>query len=898
MAEDLQRGEDFRQHHLAWIVVRHFLGAAELRELCGEIVSACSNGNLSLKDVVLEHRIPAQDSMGVWAISMRHSEEPLRSYLTRFVQVVAWQGDAEAGLHGNEGEVTDFEIMKSLEFSLRMSREDLVSFNWSDKDISASTAPLRPILESLEGLQAAYQSGELGFQPDLTPFESSSPLRACIVKHLGDLLADVNAWEPASSFYSHALQLLNACNAPHWHHLKSNLEILFNQSAATATAMTGHAERALALMNDAVNSSQGADVLAIRNGADDQRRAKRAIDPADFGYDDRASVVFAPQAVQAPQLIHAMENWAEKRFDDAHRWFWAALRRQIAFGSYLARNETKAYYGLSMFEKIENDLGNRRDAGSFDLALRLLIDSLRYTIVEKTEWSSDFIAKYVDDAVIERAIGSAGSVKAEERQRSNVVVALFKNWLKLLPAERQYEAKIMMSFLSHLSVRFEREFFAERNTGGLALKAFKEASRDRPEFRQIGSAAACTAVISGLRRRHPLDVGEAIELADIYRKDFSVEELRDVTEHILALTEAIPDGQGDWPIVRPVINFLGSSYVARKAKESPLGLRIAKEMLRLTFENKSEQPQAMFVLRYLDPKIVQDHVAQERLADLVGSLKARALQTNSSSSIGAIQALLIAPHFAGSEAVNAALEGLSAVLTIRNPKRPSLIFNEAYYPLIDLARNKNEVIEVLNVTAERLREQLRPLAEKICDVWKAAAGSSVIFSTFSIPQSNEPNPTIVHNWTFASFAFGRAYDFTSEIEEAIAAARQNRDIRKSIDVARVVFAAGKPHDMSLMESIESSPESFYSGLGTWLLAVKSYAGNERKAALRNLIESCFKFGPDGQDIAVLLLAHELGIKMEPNAATRIYHEKLLKNRHLRNSLTPIYRMIVAEEEED
>lgn len=896
--ETTSRGEDFRDNQLLWIVVRHFLGAAELRELCGEIVSA-HGGDLSLGDICKEYRVPTQDSMGVWAISIKPTEDRMKSFLARFVQTVVWQGDQEAGLHGSEGDPEDVVVMQALELALRLSREDLVSFHWPQRDLTPLSDPLLPFLENMRRLQGDLGLGQLTFNPATSLVRGNSPLQACLIKHLGDLLADCNAWEWALRLYTEALTLLNGCDASEWLNLTSALKILFNQSIATANLMIGGREEALSIMDSLVAPPSGADFLAIWNGVSDRHHARRAVAPENFGRDERGSVVFSPQTIYAPRLVHAFENWAAKRFQDAQRWFWSVLRRQIAFGSYSERNETKAYYGLCVIDGIEDDLGKHRNESGFRMAIRLLIDSLRYQVVEKAHWSDELISTYVRQEVVETAINIAKEVPAEVQSRSNVIAMLFKHWLTSLPADRIQEAGLMIGFLSGLVVQYGRQFWAERNTGGMAMKILKEVGKDRPEFREVSSAAVCDAIVSGLKGRHPLELGEAIELADIYRKDFSEAELQFVVEQVLAVTENIPDGKADWPIMRPAIGFLSSIYVLPSSKDTSRGQRIAKEMLRLTLENENENSQAMFVLRNLDPALVEMNVSKERLAELVGSLEKKSQQTNSSASLAAIQALLVAPRLAGGRALEAALGGLEEILTIKNANRPSLILNDAYYPVIDLSKNKAEVGEMLGLTEEALRERMRPLATRICNIWKTATNATTIFSRFSIPPSNEADPTIVHNWSFASLAFGNAFDFRDEIDQAMATARQHRDLQKPMDVARVVFAAGRrQEDMSFFEQTESTAEAFYAGLGTRLLLVATYEPEKRGKALNDLLETCFKFGPDGQDVAVLLMANEFGVKRADSNMTRAYREKLLKSRSLRNSLVPVLRMIVVEEDHD
>ncbi|MEB2848100.1 hypothetical protein [Endobacterium cereale] len=893
------RSLEFQQNLHLWLIVRHFLSAFELRELCSAVVSITSGGEYDLHDLCTELTVPTDDPISTWVVTITPREGFLRQYLGRFLQTVVWQGDDGAGMHGNEGSVEEVQSVKELEFTLWLSSWDLSSGDLDLKN-AALHITLRPFVEQLLGLRSATIDSTA--EGSVGGLSKNTPLNALLLKHMGDLCADNDAWSRASSFYRNAQDLLRKCDHPDWQNLRNTAALLIDQSIAAAALILEGPDAALSSLEAIVAPSRELSALAVLNVMPDLMRASSAADPMKFGVDRRGSLVFAPQLIDDRSLLRAFEAWSHKRFSDAHRWFWSVLRRQIAFGSTEGRNDTKGYYGLCILESVEQQqLENRTDTNSFQTAVRLLIESQEFSLVEKYQWKKETISSYVRLEQIQAALDVAESAFNESHlvARQMVLVAIFRAWIDDLPAARMEEAKKIISYFANLAAKHERVFWKDKNIGAYALKSLAAAAKKRPQFRSVDVPAVVNAVMGCLKRRNPLEVGDAIGVADLFRNDFNKTELGEVLSRVLEITESLPAEQGHWPITQPAIKLMSDKDVGGQfGDDTHLGKRMANELLRLTFGNPGEYPNVMFLLRHLKPTIVRENVSQEKMNQVVSTLVERAKQSNSSAAVGAIQALLISPGIAGSVAVNSALDSLAKVIE-PSRKRATVAFGEAYYPLINLSQNRAEVQAALNLSAEKMQERLQPIVAAICAIWELAVDEPLIFAAFSIPPQNEPDSTTVHNWSFASASFGHEFNFQHEIDEAVAKARANEKLRAPIDLGRAVFAAGgNGSEFITSEEDDESGEAFYAILGTRLLIATALERDERQKAVRRLTHSCLVYGPDGQDVAVFLKAIELNLAPPHPQITSSYRERLLVNKMLRNSLMPVFEKLIKSKAKD
>ncbi len=92
------------------------------------------------------------------------------------------------------------------------------------------------------------------------------------------------------------------------------------------------------------------------------------------------------------------------RYREAHRWFWATLRRQTALGGTTTSWATRGHYGRSIIDELRALLGRQNVPANFALGVRMLIESGRTDLVEKTSWSAELVETYVNDNVLDEIV--------------------------------------------------------------------------------------------------------------------------------------------------------------------------------------------------------------------------------------------------------------------------------------------------------------------------------------------------------------------------------------------------------------------------------------------------------------------------------------------------------------
>lgn len=885
------RHRDFREHHLLWLVVRHYLPADLLRELCAATVDAVSDGSVALADLCEEQLSSDASPLANWAVRPKPVRGGVHAYLQRFLQIVVWQGDQEPGIYEKDVTPGELTAMKAVEAALMVAHADLSSIRHFAKRMEASPS-IERLIQSVARLKDSLDAGDAVETDVASMVVSDSPLAAILVKHLGDLCGDADRWDGALRLYADADGLLAGSTPPPWRDLRRALVSMVTQSRATALRFTrGPAAAKLALESLLDDATINQDPVAVVNATLDQMAVRYAVEPLDSSPDRRSAIVFAPQLLNAHPLSNAFSLWADRRFSDAHRWFWAVLRRQIALGSSTSSRQTKAYFGLSLIDGVDARLSDNRSPSDFALAVRLLVESGQHEFVQKSTWCAELIEAYVDTACADAAIAVSRRHKGSESERTLVVLALFDKWLKALPSDRVTAAGAMMRYLADQVGGRETDSHQHRDIRGAALKAIKSVGAARPEFRTISTSVVAHAVLALLDRGKLMEISEALETAQVYINDIDAEMLQAIASRIAIIVEAAEDGAAPWPIARSALAFLSSRAVMqRAAPDVAFRKRIATVLLRLSLENDSEHDTTMYLLRELDPTLIDGQVDREKLEAIVAGLCKRAGEINSSGAAGAMHALLIAPAVAKRAGVEAALAGLRAVLEAAGRGRPNLAFMNAYQPLLFLAQRRDELSRGLEMAEADVTAMVLPLLPLVTQVWKAAAENPEIFYGFAIPSRTTPNGVLVHNWTFASLDFAKSLGEMPTMTAAISNAAKRPELEKAIVVARAVrVSAGDPELFDRDAISLERREAFYAALGQRLVLVRDLIPDTRTEATRTLLDRCLQVGPDGLDAGLFLAALEWQIQIDRKSPSAIgYRARLLNDRVLRLGLTPLF----------
>ena len=189
---------------------------------------------------------------------------------------------------------------------------------------------------------------------------------------------------------------------------------------------------------------------------------------------------------------------------------------------------------------------------------------------------------------------------------------------------------------------------------------------------------------------------------------------------------------------------------------------------------------------------------------------------------------------------------------------------------------------------------LARLLEAVESLWIEAAERPLIFSGFAIPPSTKPNSTVVHNWAFASLEFASALGQSEQMSAAMSIARGNDQLANA--VASGVAAGIGANDPALLEvaAVSTEPaDAFYAVLGQRLLA--SEDAPARSEILHAMTARCLLVGPRGEDAGVFLAARQEGLLFDWESTPVVsYRAKLLRDRKLRLSLSPLLNSIIGE----
>jgi hypothetical protein len=530
-------------------------------------------------------------------------------------------------------------------------------------------------------------------------------------------------------------------------------------------------------------------------------------------------------------------------------------------------------------------------AEKFRIAIRLLLESGDYKTAARINWTRPLVERYVNADELEWAFSHVSRHPGALHERRLVMVALSQGWLLAAPSDRIELATSLLTFLGGVARDEPWERLLGADLAQQSFEALKIIADKRPDFAPLGGSVVAEAVLRKLGSRNFRACWGALETALEFAESFSDRDLKACISETLEVLALVEPTDANWPVVRPAIGLLSAPCTQQLWAEYPeLGVRCADTILRFGLAAGNENVRMLFLLKYLAPYISQGFIGNGRLKEIITDLRRRARQIRSTAAIGPIVALLEVPALSEREGIDDALGGLSEILRSAATGQPSLSLASAYEGLLQLARNRDNLLSALRLTTDEWKRLLEPVMVSLLDAWRAATANPALLTPFAIPQLTTANPTVVHNWTYASLAFAESVGELSRVEEALAAAALNAELNKSIAVARAIRlpANGQPN-IEPEAIVNESREPFYAALGQRLVSLRSAMPDKQRTLIAALLVQCLKHGPDGLDAGVFAVAQERGLSFpEVDAVVwKQYEQRLDRTEELKFSLSAL-----------
>ncbi len=887
------RLDEFRARPLQWIVVHHLLTADLLRELVSAIIDTSTEGRLTLEGLFEDAPPVGPSATSSWFVAARKTESAFADFLSRLVTSMVWRGDDAPSPPHDGLDARETEWVRALTGAFDLAWTDLSSA--LDVDDAKLPQSLRAVAAAFSAAQrATADEGDSGLPGDVAAATdgSSSLLDALLTKHIGDLHADLDRWDLALSYYSRAETLLS--DETGWEEAARTTRDVVAQSIAMAMWHIKGPEAA-ALVLEALVERSGIEVapLPTLNATFDLMNARMARGSFSTAWSDRRSAdYFAPLLVHSHHLDNAMTYTSLGRYRQAHRWFWATLRRQTALGGTVASWVTKGHYGRSIIDELQATLGQQNRPGAFALGVRLLVESGRTELIEKTTWSERIVETYVNDDVLDDLSAIVKRSPGTVTERSLAATALRREWLLTLPSDREGVARRMLADLLVSARVGPHTGMSSTNTGGLALKSLKSVGTERPEFRAL-VGRELVQLLDGILAGHGvLTVSEAVETAAEFVDGIEAEFAKALCMATMGLVERLP-ANAAWPMTHAASRLLGSHAAARLARaDAVFGRDRSIALVKLALNSAQEHTGLLYLLRDVDPSVVSGQIDANGLTAIVNGIREAALEASSSAATGNIHALLVAPKVVGASGIADALRGMERILRSASSKRASPSLQNGYEVLLLLARHGDEIEADLGESWS-FTDHARALLEPLCEMWSIAASKPLIFAGFAIPPLSVPNRVAVHNWTFATLEFAKWLDASAVVGPALQAASANQDLVEGMSVARAMQGTAAAA-IDAGDIAAERTDAFYAALGERLAGIGPRADDDAATDLRVLLDRCMDLGPRGEDAALLLASRRLHVLLDPDdAKVAAYTAKLRKDPKLRLSLSPLLRYALA-----
>jgi len=898
------RQQHFESNWLAWAALHHFLPTPLLRELSYVIVDRVTNGSLGFNQLFSESVSGEPSALASWVIQPLPETSQIATYLQYRIRAFAWQSD-EGGFLSlisdeSHGSIAPALLEKAVEFgALDFTSQNVFGEYEQDSGQSSMNHFIQAFLQARSCLTTnTYDCINALTEPLKTV---STPLSAIMLKHFGDLFADVDEWGKARSIYEQVNQQLEEFTEPEWADFTSLIQSITTQSLATSIRYVQGAKESSELLQKSFSqrSMEDAPILFV-NGSFDAYVASRQAAPFEVVHDSRSTVLYSPLLLKSHNLSTAMGSWLNGKFTDASTRYWAVLRRQIALGSATESRTTKAWYARNMLEELEQTGSRQGSQKSFKMAVGLLVESGSREIASKVNWSERLVSTFIDKTCLDDVVRHAESHAGSINERRHIVIQLFCVWIEKIAYEQIELTAFMMKFLAKLAL-ISATSDPESNIGGHSLDALTKIAKQRPEFRELICPEILEIVATQLEAQgFWTGTEKALKLASEYISAFSQDQLGKVVETILAMLDTSNPETGMWPIIRPALQLLVTKEVKTLAKEAEdLGQRVISAILRFGLEQESESARVIFYLHDFDVKLLKDPSIKEALQDSLQTVRQSAKRINSSDVVDKIQALLLAPVISGRDGVEDALDGLSMILASAKEQKQSIALPYAYDPLLLLINKKNDIAKAINVSDTAFEDKLKPFLAQLTELWRSATENPLILAGFSFPPPTAVDSIIVHNWAFTSMLFAELFQKRDEMDAVLSqTAEAQPALASGIALALATQLVAEKSDNFDGSAIRCEDrETFYSALGRRLVVLERLGAEKGSALCLVLTEQCLKLGPCEIDAAVFLAAIRLDLTTQISKQSYAHYTKRLDNmRDLRLKLMPILRVFEDSEE--
>ena len=582
------RVAEFRARPIPWIIVHHLLTAELVRELAIAIVDVGSCGRLALADLV-DELAPAGDSaLSSWSIVTRGTSDPLADFLTRYITTMVWRGDDPVSQTHEKVATEDAAWIGVLDGAFRLSCADLGSIGRLDDE---RLSPASLAMAQARAAAADESHVDIGFLDAVRNIsEGGAPLlSALLTKHFGDLLADADRWDLAKACYLDAAARLSDPKEDWREATEAAADVTIQCVAMAEWHLNGPAAAAALLEQLVSRRSIDAAPLPALNAGFELMNARFAEGTFSTVWPETRSTTYAaPLLLSSHHLDNAVTYSATGKYRDAHRWFWATLRRQTALGGTTESWTTKGHYGRSLIDEVRSGLGGDLRPDSFLLGVRLLVESGRRDLAEGTVWDEPLIEAYVDLTVIEALRAIAQRSPGTASARSMVATVLRREWLIAMPRDREELARELLAGLTAAACEGAHTGVSNTNTGGLALKSLRQVGALRPDFSSLIGDELVRLMDDVVANRAAITISEVIETAAEFLAGMDPWTSRVLLDRTLDVVDRLPD-DAFWPLTHAARRLLGSDAAARiSSKDADFGRRRSTALVKLALNAKSE----------------------------------------------------------------------------------------------------------------------------------------------------------------------------------------------------------------------------------------------------------------------------------------------------------------------
>jgi|GEM_PF-2807407 len=858
------RHQAFRQDYLAWTTLHHFLPADLVRELAIATISAVAPWS-SLDDLFDEALSEGHSAQASWALAPRPLSDPDLQYLQSHIRALAWANDAETVPRSSASEEKSKGPAAAVSAAARLGHFDFGSRRRQIAQLPLpETSSGRRLADLIATAIGAYAAGDGDWSAvwrdaDRLPF----PLKALALKHVGDLCADADAWDQAACFYDGAMAGLEY-SPPEWKALTDLLADVFRQSIGSAAWVIKGPEPASSMLDEVARPGGGGPMprLGILNGSHDALVARLAR-PHNKNWEDiRATVMFPPLLIQSFDFGQAVEAWLKGGHDRSHRAFWSVLRRQTALGSVTEAKGTKAAYARALISEAIDGDQPKYNPGSFELGIRLLIESGLWEVAVRLKFDHSVVERYVELDFIEHLTAVVDRHDGVRDERTLVFFELLAKWTEVLDTDDQVLAECLLMKIVDRARGRGASFETNRNIGGRGLKLLSALARSRPGFRSLIASRIADLVIDKL-----LSEGfwtgreEALRLAVEYEDVWTERDIKRVLDATMTMIGPRETGR-DNPVSGPAMAFLMSPRVIRSAQDDPqLGQRFFSEVLHESL-GRNDGVTTLFNLAAFDRNISLDARDDAALAAVVQEVLDQSRAINSSGATDAIRALLAASSQSGPAGVKGAIESLARLLMSHEAFTPPAL-PYAYGPILDFVRYAERIAQGAGLSladVERLRETI---ASALADAWREVAERPERLGGFSIPPARDPNVSIVQNWAFVTQELAKTLRRPQALLSALERAAEKPVLAGPISLARAV-GSNILEDPDPLDTLHSEPNAtFYHALGQRLGHIQDSDPDHVRSLAGGLLHEVLRRGPREVDLAVFLVAAQAKI-MEPD----------------------------------